>query len=130
MKTFYRVINNGFSLFETCLISEDHLADFIYQHRNIVEMIIVENSGKDLINVQSGKVVHCSELEVKELNEAIQSLEESDSIGTWEALNLYKFDIEVFQTESFYLFSREQEQAEKEFAEWSIFDAIDVQLVA
>lgn len=131
MKTMYRVIKNGFSLSDTCLINETYLADFIYQYREVNEILLIENSGQSLIKVQSGEVVHCSESGVKaQLNKAIQSLEEQAASIVWRPLNLYRFEIEVFLIETYYLFSREQEQAEREFAEWSIFDAINVQHVA
>jgi len=131
MKKMYRVIKNGFSLSETTLVSEDNLADFIYQHREVQEMALIESSGHMLIKVQSGKVVHCSDTGViTQINKAIQSVEELDALNKWKPLNLFSFEIEVFIIETFFLFSREQGQAEKEFAEWSIFEAIDVQLVA
>lgn len=130
MKSTYRVIMNGSSLSDACLVSGDCLADFIYQERNIPQMWIYDNV-LNWIKVERGEVINSNQTGVTaELSNSIQSVKEADCSGDWKSLSLYKFTIEVFQAESFYFFSTDQEKAERDFSAWSIFDAIEVQSIA
>lgn len=130
MKTTYRVIMNGSTLSDSCLVSGDCLADFIYQERNIPHMWIYD-SALNWIKVERGEVLNSNQPGVLEqLNTSIQAIKEADCSGSWRPLSLYMFSIEVFQIESFYVYSTDKEKAAKDFAAWSIFDAIEIRTIA
>lgn len=130
MKTTYRVVMNGSSLSDSCLVSGDCLADFIYQERKVPQMWIYDNV-LNWITVERGEVVNSNQTGVAEqLNNSIHAIKEADCSGEWSPLSLYRFFIEVFHIESYYLFSKDKEKAERDFTAWSIFDAIEIQLIA
>lgn len=130
MKSTYRVIMNGSTLSDSCLVSGDCLADFIYQERNIPQMWIYD-SALNWIKVERGEVLNSNQPGVvTQLNTSIQAIKEADCSGEWTSLSLYKFFIEVFHIESYYLFSSDKEKAKQDFSAWSIFDAIEVQSIA
>lgn len=133
MKKIYRVIMNDFALLNSCLVNEDNLADFIYQHKHVPNMMIMD----PLLNffvVEKGEVVKVGQnnkKEVKErLNESIKSVKEADCSGSWKPLSLYLVTVEVIQIENFYVFATDREKAASDFAAWSIFDAIDIRSIA
>lgn len=130
MKSTYRVIMIGSSLSDSCLVSGDCLADFIYQERRIPQMWIYD-SVLNCIKVEHGKVINSNQSGLtEELNKSIQSVQETDCSKGWKPLSLYKFKIETTQMESFYLYSTDMEKAKLDFSSWSIFDALDVQAIA
>lgn len=120
-KKIYRVVTNK-NQNQEFLISQDCLPAFIQRNKDCINFQVLDGGSLILI-VEKSIITDCSGLSME--TELANSL-----IGLGDFLKLYKVTQEVFSIETYWIYSTSQEQAKRDFLDWSIFEPIEISLVA
>ncbi|QCJ45450.1 hypothetical protein FAY30_26255 (plasmid) [Bacillus sp. S3] len=121
-KTIYRVLTNQNNINQEFLISHDCLPAFVQQNKDCINFQVMQG-GSLVINVENSTITHCNGLlSDTELDNSL--------IGLGDLLKLYKVTQEEISLETYWIYSTSEEQARRDFLEWSVFVPLEVSLVA
>lgn len=116
-RTVYRVVSDQNREF---LISQDCLPVFVQQNKDCMNFQIV-TGGSVVLKVDNSIITDYTGIEAELANSLI---------GLGDTLKLYKITQEVLSLETYWVYSTSQEQAVRDFSDWSIFEPIEISLVA
>ncbi|MEI2356687.1 hypothetical protein [Mesobacillus zeae] len=129
-KQIYRVLITDLPQTNEFLVSEDYLADCIQQHQDSSNLTVIAHNGAIVMTVENEVISDCCNQQLKEkLETSLKDIEANIQLGTWEPLQLFKISQEVFFIETYFVYSENKEQAEKDFNDWTIFEPIEISLV-
>lgn len=119
-KKIYRLLINNKN--QEFLISQDCLPVFLQQYKDWMNFQILDG-GNLVLTAENSKITHYSGISIEtELGNCLD--------GTGNLLRLYKVTQEVLSLETYWVYSTSEEQARIDFLDWSIFEPLEVSLVA